>query len=102
MCDRQGLCLGVKVTLTVNSDNGSFSLPSFLPLPSRTQAEYMKPVCVGCYCRQMTLPAACAERRGLCEGAREKWPVTCDFGNNIKRSSNGEMKAAVALKHIQL
>ncbi len=67
LCVQQELCVGAKVTLAVNSDNGSFSLPSFVPLPSHTQAEYMKPVCVGCYCRQTTLPAACAERRTCAE-----------------------------------
>lgn len=88
----------VKVTFTVNSDNVTFSLPPFPPLPSHTPAEYMKPVCVECYRHQMTLPAASAERGVCAETPQEKWPVTCDFGNNIKQSSNGKMKAAAALK----
>ncbi|CAB1441321.1 unnamed protein product [Pleuronectes platessa] len=37
-------------------------------------------------------------RGGFVSCAGEKWPVTCDFGNNIKRSGNGKMKAAAALR----
>ena len=61
----EGCASEVKVTLTVNSDNGSFSLPSFLPLPSHARAEYVKPVRVGCYRRQMTLPAAARREEGF-------------------------------------
>lgn len=71
LCVQQSLCLGLKVTLTVNSDNGSFSLPSFLPPPSHTQAEYMKLVRVGCYRRQTAPPAACTARRLGAEAPRE-------------------------------
>ena len=59
-----GLCLRLKVTLTVNSDSGSFSLPPFLPLPSHTQTEYMKTVHVGCYRRQVALPAEVLQSLG--------------------------------------
>lgn len=41
-----------------------------------------------------------ALKGGFVSSTWEKWPVTCDFGNNIKRSSNGKMKAAAALKHL--
>lgn len=99
LCVRRGLCLGVKVTLTVNSDNRSFSLPSFLPLPSHTRAEYMKPVRVGCYRRQTTLPAACAERRDLFPAPGKNGLSPVIFGKKIKRGGNGKMKAAAALKH---
>lgn len=47
------VCLGMKVTLTVSSDNGGFSLPFFLPPLSHTLAEYMKRVFVECYCHQL-------------------------------------------------